>query len=506
MSSFIPPKGDGSALTGAEIKTAYESQPDTNAFTDAEKDTLSSLGGRKIFEDVKALLVTDVRGYEAYSVGETVEAGEHTFTVAPQGAAVTDGYPLVNSGGVKFYVNKKAGSYHLGAFGDFSGAATGSRDNDAVIAAIYAAQGDALTLENGPYDFDATLSGLDDVHIIGTPFTNFLSKALPMFNGVYTGNTQVAIVSAVVRFYDSSENLGSGYVEGETCQVVPFSGAASGATCTVTVGGGAKGVATISGIVEGGAGYTANQQCRLVGANGVGCQVVATVSGGAVTALTKVSGWYLLRDGQESHDPVLMEEVQVSGGSSIIMGVGLNALGLNENMWTPSGFLVGPDEDLARQGVTAGASVGMRTVGIEASSGADEAASIAYDGTAWGGGNAGLYDISWVAGSNAYLQLDRKATYTRGNCGGLKPFIPIPKVDAGDQPFDIKGGSLTADGMRVSFFDENNARMTTENTRMKFHIIDPYMMPKVFDWGSAPPRGGNFWMFGMYVKRPASYP
>ncbi len=42
MSSFQTTTGDGSALTGAEIKTAYESQPDTNEFSDLEQQNLDA--------------------------------------------------------------------------------------------------------------------------------------------------------------------------------------------------------------------------------------------------------------------------------------------------------------------------------------------------------------------------------------------------------------------------------------------------------------------------------
>lgn len=45
--------GGGSELTAAEIKTLYESNPDTNAFTDAEEATIANLGASAFLESFK---------------------------------------------------------------------------------------------------------------------------------------------------------------------------------------------------------------------------------------------------------------------------------------------------------------------------------------------------------------------------------------------------------------------------------------------------------------------
>ncbi|WCE67988.1 hypothetical protein PL335_06475 [Sulfitobacter faviae] len=440
--------------------------------------------------------------------GDLIEAGGFRYQVAAEGA--TDPGLIETAGGVKLRVLPVGGAYPLDAFGDFSGAVTGSRDNDKIEVAVNAAFGKTLRAGDGPYDFDAYPVGLDNVHIEGSPFAQFANKALPMFSGVYTGNSQVALVAGVIRQYENTENLGSGYVDGEACDIVPVAGSASGATCTVTVAGAVGGVATISAVTNGGSGYTNNQQCNLVGANGVGCQVKVTVSGGVVTAVTKVSGWYFLRDANEQHDPALLGPVFVSGSASISLGVGLGALGLDPNLWTPSGVVVGPDETLAAQGVTVGASVGLTSITLQASSGAPPGVYITYNGTTWTGTNAGIYDFTWVQGTNAYLQIDRKPEWTRGNvASAIRPFSVEPRITTGGAMFHAVPYGFSTDGMQVGFFDASGTRITdlaTFSTNFRFAIIDPYILPGSFDWGVAPPRGGNFWIFGMFIRRPATLP
>ena len=66
--------------------------------------------------------------------------------------------------------------------------------------------------------------------------------------------------------------------------------------------------------------------------------------------------------------------------------------------------------------------------------------------------------------------------------------------------FHAAADGFSTDGMQVGFFDETGARINTLSTDLKFAIIDPFIKPDVFDWSEAPPRGGNFWMVGMFKK------
>jgi len=106
------------------------------------------------------------------------------------------------------------GAYPLDAFSLFSGTATWSRDNVALSAAIAAAAGKTLRAGDGPYDFDTYPAGIDSVHIEGSPFANFTQNALPMFNGIFTGNKRAALIAAVLRYYANTENIGSKCVNG----------------------------------------------------------------------------------------------------------------------------------------------------------------------------------------------------------------------------------------------------------------------------------------------------
>lgn len=120
MSDFQAPAGGGSALTGAEIKAAYESQPDTNAFNDAEEAKLGRL--IKASDD---LTPVDSAASAEGDVFLTKKEG-YSYSAAP--AAATD-HHLTTPGGKKLYANPKQRTFHIEQVG---GAADNTTQNAAL--------------------------------------------------------------------------------------------------------------------------------------------------------------------------------------------------------------------------------------------------------------------------------------------------------------------------------------------------------------------------------------
>lgn len=72
--------------TGAEIKTAYESEADTNAFTDAEQTKLAAISGTNTGDEVAAS--TTVAGISELATSAEIDTGtDNTRTITPVGLA-----------------------------------------------------------------------------------------------------------------------------------------------------------------------------------------------------------------------------------------------------------------------------------------------------------------------------------------------------------------------------------------------------------------------------------
>lgn len=87
----------------------------------------------------------------------------------------------------------------------FGAEGNGELEDDALLNAIQAAQGNILQLGGGNFNFSDYPPGLDNVHIVGSPRTTFAHKQIPLFNGVFTGNTEIAIIAFALRYYDEAE-------------------------------------------------------------------------------------------------------------------------------------------------------------------------------------------------------------------------------------------------------------------------------------------------------------
>jgi len=76
--------GGGGSMSGSQIKTAYEGEADTNAFTDAEKATLALQSGTNTGDQ-------DLSGYQVQpSEGAFVNGDKTKLDAAVQSATVTD--------------------------------------------------------------------------------------------------------------------------------------------------------------------------------------------------------------------------------------------------------------------------------------------------------------------------------------------------------------------------------------------------------------------------------
>lgn len=405
------------------------------------------------FGTVADLLADTTLNPAVVPVGSVIEAGGFRYEVAASGA--TD-HHVTTAGGVKLYVLAGDNGIPFDAFSAFSGALTGSRDNAVLAKAVTAATGKALHLGAGPYDFSARPAGLDDVHVIGTPFTKFNNLSLPLFSGVFTGNKQVAVVAAVLRYYVAGE-----------------------------------------------------------------------VSAGSA------AGWYLLQAKSGAHhDPVLLGPITASGAGSVNLDVDFEEFGIDPALWTPSGFVCGPDETFAAEGVIFGASVGTTSVTIGGEFVGDRTCIVTWTTDGAGGGtlsgtnapyiftaNADGIVSGWVgSGANRYLRLYRDPTSQRKayNVNSKTPMIGCRRSTSTIVPVQgsFRASATTTVGSNTyEYFDVFVDRLSdgsqiTDATNLTFSltISDPLARAVPFTFNAEPASGSNIWMVGVFTKKAGDYP
>ena len=219
----------------------------------------------------------------------------------------------------------------------FGGQVDGTLSDVALQACINMVPGQRIYLDDGEHNYSAYPSGIDGVRFEGSSRITWTDVELPVFNGVFTGGKEVALISGVLRYY----------------------------------GSGPRG-----------------------------------------------AGWYMLVDQGEDHDPILAGPVTASGNAAVILSINISDFGLDSNLWTPSGFVVGPDEKLALQGVTVGASVGADSITLQGSINTRQSEFVSSNGTTFSGSTS-RYTYQWIneGASNARLlmtQANRASFYRVG--------------------------------------------------------------------------------------------
>lgn len=292
-----------------------------------------------------------------------------------------------------------------------------SKWNEAYLSARYS----SLYVPDGTYNLSALPTYIDDVILVGTSKVNFTNVKLPISNGVYSGNREIAIVAGVIRYY------------------------------------------------------------------------------------AETGEWKFLKDAGENHDPILLGPVTTATGTSgnVSLKVNLNDFGLNPTLWTPAGFVCGPDDDFAQSGANFGASVGTTSISIEGSTGAPNVSYIQYiEGTGWTcSAPTDQYTFNWINDSNARLQITIKPVYKRQ--GAASPNLPIitPRLTGAEPLLHINIGSTSMDVTEVNFFDATGSRILTPTSRLKFYMMNPGAVSPNFNFNNVTAAGSNIWMVGVFVRR-----
>ena len=197
-----------------------------------------------------------------------------------------------------------------------------------------------------------------------------------------------------------------------------------------------------------------------------------------------------------------MPTVSTSGSSSLIVDVDVNGFGLDATDWTPSGFVVGPDETLAASGVSFGASVSSTQVTIFGSYNCLDAGFVSYNGASWVfSGHS--YDNPVF--SNGILTIDWPVNSQKAAANYTPSIVPVMRkqtaADWGANSVYVDLFAISPAGFSLIFTDINGDRVLTPDTRLKFWLTDTRLRNPSFNFGDSPGGGTNIWMVGAFVKR-----
>lgn len=236
--------------------------------------------------------------------------------------------------------------------------------------------------------------------------------------------------------------------------------------------------------------YTGNKEVALVAG------VIRYYPAGASGA-----GWYFLSDQGDNHDPILLSPITSSGTSSVVLDVNIDAFGLDETLWTPSGVVVGCDDALASEGVTFGASVGTSSMTITGKYATTHGSLINYNGSSWSAdGFYTNFDFT-----NNRLRVTRDSTLEKQSFSdGKAPIITPYITNTGTFTMPAIGRNTSTD-FDVTFWDSSGNILTTPSTDMAFYVHDPVRRNASFNFNTQPISGSNIWIVGMFSRKPASY-
>lgn len=457
---------DGIAMYpgSAQLATTYATQ----SYTGNGSTTVYSMGFNP---GVKANVNAYIDGVHQNQDAFNISGTSLTFTAAPPlNSAIeikvpvnvtsltnTDSSVIVyNQGGAgSVTTNVKAKLQEFVSVKDFGAVGDGVTDDTAAIqAAVTAQQGKSLYFPSGIYVNTANPAGADDVLMMGEPFTAFSGTKLPLHNPIFTGNKQVALVAAVLRYYTTADGVPS-------------------------------------------------------------------------------DGWYLIQaKSGANHDPVLLGPVTASGAGSLILDVDFDEFGIDPNIWTPSGFVCGPDETFTADGVIFGASVGTTSVTITGSFVGDRNALITWTTDGAGGGtltgsnapyiftvNADGIVSGWVgSAASRSLRLYRDAGTQRKAypSAGKLPVFSCRRSASSIAPVFCSfkaSGTTTVGSNSYEYFDVfvdkvSDGTQITDATNQTFAFVvsDPGVRPSGFVFNQPPPNGSNIWMVGVFTRKEPFYP
>jgi len=216
-------------------------------------------------------------------------------------------------------------------------------------------------------------------------------------------------------------------------------------------------------------------------------------------------GWYTLQDAGENHDTLIMGPVTGSGIGQLNINVGFSELGLDPNEWTPSGFVVGPDETLARDGVTFGASVSSNNVSIYGSYNVPSSTYVKFNDITgmFESPGSDSYVFEWFSGQTGELRMTRNPSPEKGAYNRVSLDISMRREvnDGGPNYVEVAISKHTSEYVSVTFWDKDGNNISTPNKFMKFYLTDGAIKNPSFNFGESPGGTANIWMVGVFVKR-----
>ncbi|MEV8029277.1 hypothetical protein [Cellulosimicrobium funkei] len=212
---------------------------------------------------------------------------------------------------------------------------------------------------------------------------------------------------------------------------------------------------------------------RLRGASGRVYDVIAGV------LRNTGSGWEYLDDG--GHQPTNIAAVS-SSSTAVTIDFGVSGSKV-------ASLIVGTDETLSRQGVLAGASVGLSSAAIWITQVTSQTISdyVSYNGSAWQSASGVFTDFAFASGT---LTLTHAAV--PGTGGAVAPRA------GGSAAYDALLGSLGPTTTQVEWFNASRAKVTTADANMRAYVTrhGPTALTPI-NPSTFVSANGNLWVLGL---------
>ncbi|WP_085521442.1 glycosyl hydrolase family 28-related protein [Tuberibacillus sp. Marseille-P3662] len=216
---------------------------------------------------------------------------------------------------------------------------------------------------------------------------------------------------------------------------------------------------------------------------------------GAIRYYASLGRWDLITNNDGGHHPPInIASIDSSNSSNYInINFDTSAWGLGDDSdVNVSSFVIAPDEDLSRYGISCGASVNYQGASVRLWGGA-YSDYIYYDGSNWVS-NKGRYSLSW--------QGDRLLCTRTADNGRAIDSGTYPQLTARETMLMPVLGSVSAGGdtVEVLFYTTAGDVATTPNGNFKFFITDPSMKGGI-EPNDIPDGLGNLWFIGVMKSK-----